>query len=96
VAGFEEYNDSRLVAVYDSWDPSRPDHAFYLPPLGGVAVIGGTTLLALVTTVLPIGRVLRVPPVENIGVKEWRTRIANALAPAGGTDIRFWLPDLAR
>jgi putative ABC transport system permease protein len=35
-----------------------------------VAVIGGTTLLALITTVLPIGRLLRVPPIENIGVKE--------------------------
>jgi SAM-dependent methyltransferase len=29
VAGFEEYSDSRLVAVYHSWDPSRRDHAFY-------------------------------------------------------------------
>jgi putative ABC transport system permease protein len=34
----------------------------YVPPLGWVAVIGGTTLLALTTTVLPIGRLLRVPP----------------------------------
>jgi putative ABC transport system permease protein len=42
----------------------------YVPPLGWLAVIGGTTLLALVTTVLPIGRLLRVPPIEHKGVKE--------------------------
>ncbi|MGC9668445.1 ABC transporter permease [Planosporangium sp. 12N6] len=42
----------------------------YVPPLGLVAVIGGTTLLALVTTVAPTGRLLRIPPIENIGVKE--------------------------
>ena len=42
----------------------------YVPALGWVAVLGGTTLLALTTTVLPIGRLLRVPPVENIGIKE--------------------------
>ncbi len=42
----------------------------YVPPLGWVTVIGGTALLALLTTVLPIGRLLRVPPIEHIGVKE--------------------------
>lgn len=42
----------------------------YVPPLGWAAVLGGTTLLALTTTVLPIGRLLRVPPIENIGLKE--------------------------
>ena len=42
----------------------------YVPPLGWVAVIGGTTPLALLTTVLPIGRLLRIPPVQNIGLKE--------------------------
>jgi putative ABC transport system permease protein len=42
----------------------------YVPPLGWVVVIGGTALLALTTTVLPIGRLLRVPPVESIGVRE--------------------------
>ncbi|MDG6109527.1 FtsX-like permease family protein [Dactylosporangium aurantiacum] len=42
----------------------------YVPPLGGAAVLGGAALLALLTTVLPIGRLLRVPPVEHIGVKE--------------------------
>ena len=30
----------------------------YVPPLGGVAVLGGTTLLALATTVCPSGRLL--------------------------------------
>ena len=42
----------------------------YVPPLGVVAVLGGATLLALATTVLPVGRLLRVPPVESIGIKE--------------------------
>ncbi|MEU4162493.1 FtsX-like permease family protein [Actinoplanes sp. NPDC026670] len=42
----------------------------YVPPLGLVAVLGGTTFLALATTILPIGRLLRVPPVEHIGMKE--------------------------
>jgi putative ABC transport system permease protein len=38
--------------------------------MGWVAVIGGTTLLALLTTVLPVGRLLRIPPVQNIGLRE--------------------------
>ncbi len=42
----------------------------YVPPLGWVAVTGGATLLALTTTVLPVGRLLRVPPVEHIALKE--------------------------
>jgi putative ABC transport system permease protein len=42
----------------------------YVPPLGWAAVIGGTALLALLTTVLPIGRLLRVPAIEHIGVKQ--------------------------
>ena len=42
----------------------------YVPPLGWVTVIGSTTLLALLTTVLPIGRLLRVSPIEHMGVKE--------------------------
>jgi hypothetical protein len=25
----EEFTDPRLVALYDSWEPDRPDHAFY-------------------------------------------------------------------
>jgi putative ABC transport system permease protein len=42
----------------------------YVPPLGWAAVIGGTALLALLTTVLPIGRLLRVAPIEHMGVRE--------------------------
>ena len=42
----------------------------YVPPLGWVAVIGGTALLALATTILPIGRLLRHPPIESIGLRE--------------------------
>jgi putative ABC transport system permease protein len=42
----------------------------YVPPLGWVIVLGGATLLALATTILPIARLLRTPPVENIGLRE--------------------------
>ncbi|MEU4419088.1 FtsX-like permease family protein [Actinoplanes sp. NPDC024001] len=42
----------------------------YVPTLGVVIVVGGTALLALTTTILPIGRLLRVPPLEHLGVKE--------------------------
>jgi putative ABC transport system permease protein len=42
----------------------------YVPPLGGAIVLGGTAVLALATTVLPIARLLRVSPVEHIGIKE--------------------------
>ncbi|MEU1602974.1 ABC transporter permease [Micromonospora matsumotoense] len=42
----------------------------YVPPLGAVAVLGGATLLALATTVWPIRRLLRVPPIDHIGLKE--------------------------
>ncbi|GAA2630967.1 ABC transporter permease [Paractinoplanes durhamensis] len=42
----------------------------YVPPLGWAAVLGGTTVLALATTILPIARLLRVPPVTQIGIKE--------------------------
>ncbi|GIE80616.1 membrane protein [Actinoplanes philippinensis] len=42
----------------------------YVPPLGVATVLGGTAVLALATTILPIARLLRVPPVEHIGVRE--------------------------
>lgn len=42
----------------------------YVPVLGWVAIIGGTVTLALVATVLPIGRLLRTPPVEGMGIRE--------------------------
>ncbi len=56
-----------LVAVVNAL---TGDPVPYVPPLGWVAVLGGTTVLALATTVLPIGRLLMIPPVESIGVKE--------------------------
>ncbi|GAA0562343.1 ABC transporter permease [Paractinoplanes ferrugineus] len=42
----------------------------YVPPLGWVAVLGGVTLLALATTIWPVRRLLRIPPIDNIGIKE--------------------------
>lgn len=48
----------------------QPGPQRYVPSMGWVAVIGGTTLPALLTTVLPVGRLLRTPPVQNIGLRE--------------------------
>ena len=42
----------------------------YIPPGGWLAVIGGTILLGMAGTLLPILRVLRVPPIEAIGHQE--------------------------
>jgi putative ABC transport system permease protein len=42
----------------------------YVPVLGAVTIVGGTIVLALVATMLPIGRVLRTAPVEGIGLRE--------------------------
>ncbi|MCZ7424818.1 ABC transporter permease [Micromonospora sp. WMMA1949] len=42
----------------------------YVPPLGWAAVLGGTTLLALVSTVWPVRRLLGASPIDNIGLKE--------------------------
>lgn len=42
----------------------------YVPPLGWAAVLGGVTLLALATTILPVRRLLRTPPIDNIGIRE--------------------------
>ncbi|MFI5938512.1 ABC transporter permease [Actinoplanes sp. NPDC051494] len=56
-----------LSAVVDAL---TGDPVPYVPPLGWVAVIGGTTLLALFTTVLPVRRLLRTPPVEHMGTKQ--------------------------
>jgi SAM-dependent methyltransferase len=53
VAAFEEYSDPQLVAVYDSWDPSRRDFAFYAGlaatvPAASVVDLGcGTGALAV-------------------------------------------------
>ncbi|MEV4283473.1 ABC transporter permease [Actinoplanes xinjiangensis] len=42
----------------------------YVPPLGLVAVLGGTAVLAMATTILPVARLVRVPPLEHIGIKD--------------------------
>jgi putative ABC transport system permease protein len=42
----------------------------YVPVPGLLMVAGGTALLALTTTILPIGHLLRTPPLEHLGVKE--------------------------
>jgi putative ABC transport system permease protein len=42
----------------------------YVPPAGWVVVLGGVTLLALVSTILPVRRLLRVPPVHAAGTRE--------------------------
>ncbi|MFI7330306.1 FtsX-like permease family protein [Micromonospora aurantiaca (nom. illeg.)] len=42
----------------------------YVPPLGWAAALGGTALLALVSTVWPVRRLLSAPPIDNIGLKE--------------------------
>jgi putative ABC transport system permease protein len=42
----------------------------YVPAWGAIVIVGGTIALALIATMLPIGRVLRTPPVEGIGIRE--------------------------
>ncbi len=42
----------------------------WIPALGWVVVLGGAALLALGTTILPVRRLLRTPPIEHIGLKE--------------------------
>jgi putative ABC transport system permease protein len=42
----------------------------YIPPGGWLAVIGGTILIGMAGTLLPIFRLLRVPPIEAIGTQE--------------------------
>ncbi len=42
----------------------------YIPAGGWLAVIGGTILLGMTGTLLPILRVLRIPPIEAIGLQE--------------------------
>ena len=42
----------------------------YIPPGGWAAVVGGTVLLAGAATMLPVRRVLRMRPVEAIGIRE--------------------------
>ena len=42
----------------------------HVPAAGSAAIVGGTVALALVATMLPVGRLLRTPPVEGIGIRE--------------------------
>ncbi|MEU8815371.1 FtsX-like permease family protein [Actinoplanes sp. NPDC048796] len=42
----------------------------YVSAMGWAVVLGGATVLALVTTILPVWRLLRVPAVHNAGIKE--------------------------
>ncbi|MFI5497174.1 ABC transporter permease [Actinoplanes sp. NPDC051859] len=56
-----------LIAVVDALTGNPVP---YVPVLGWVAVLGGTTVLALATTILPVARLLRIPPIHSIGIKE--------------------------
>ncbi|MCX2923060.1 FtsX-like permease family protein [Streptomyces sp. NEAU-W12] len=42
----------------------------YVPAGGWIAITGGTVALALIATMLPVGRLLRTPPVRGIGIRE--------------------------
>lgn len=42
----------------------------YIPAGGWLAVIGGTILLSLTGTLLPLLRLLRIPPIEAVGLPE--------------------------
>ncbi|WP_199440215.1 FtsX-like permease family protein [Umezawaea beigongshangensis] len=54
-----------LSSIVNAVSGQRVPH---VPALGWAAVVGGTVVLALVATVLPINRVLRTPPVRGVGV----------------------------
>lgn len=42
----------------------------YVPPAGWVAVLGGTVLLGLAGTTLPLRRILRTRPADAAGIRE--------------------------
>lgn len=42
----------------------------YVPAAGWLGIVGGTVALALIATMLPVGRLLRTPPVRGIGIRE--------------------------
>ncbi|MET8220949.1 FtsX-like permease family protein [Streptomyces hirsutus] len=42
----------------------------YVPVEGWIGIVGGAVVLALIATMLPIGRLLRTPPVRGIGIRE--------------------------
>ncbi|MFC8369532.1 FtsX-like permease family protein [Streptomyces sp. NPDC057239] len=56
-----------LTSVVNAVAGQRVPH---VPAAGWAVVVGGTVTLALVATVLPVGRLLRTPPVEGIGIRE--------------------------
>ncbi|MER7490178.1 FtsX-like permease family protein [Streptomyces sp. NPDC126497] len=56
-----------LTSVVNAVAGQRVPH---VPAAGWLVVGGGTVALALVATVLPVGRLLRTPPAEGIGVRE--------------------------
>jgi putative ABC transport system permease protein len=42
----------------------------YIPPAGWAALVGGTVVLASLATFVPVRRVLRMAPVDAIGIRE--------------------------
>jgi putative ABC transport system permease protein len=42
----------------------------YIPPPGWVAVIGGVIVVGIAATILPVRRVLRVRPIDAVGIRE--------------------------
>lgn len=42
----------------------------YIPPTGWVAVIGGVIMVGSAATILPVRRVLRVRPIDAVGIRE--------------------------
>ncbi|MFE8969943.1 hypothetical protein ACFYMR_25485 [Streptomyces albogriseolus] len=42
----------------------------HVPAAGWAALLGGTAALALLATMVPVGRILRTAPVEGMGVRE--------------------------
>lgn len=98
MAGWEEFTDPRLVALYDLWGPSRPDLAFYLglaAELSASSVVDvgcGTGLLACelarrgheVTAVDPSPAMLDVARVRPGGERvRWIEGDASLLDEAG-------------
>lgn len=56
-----------LTTIVNAVSGQRVPH---VPAAGAAAIVAGTIALALVATVLPVGRLLRTPPVEGIGIRE--------------------------
>ncbi|MFC9890841.1 FtsX-like permease family protein [Streptomyces pilosus] len=56
-----------LTTVVNAVSAQRVPH---VPAAGAAVVVAGTVALALAATLLPVGRLLRTPPVEGIGIRE--------------------------